>query len=319
MSDSKLNKLTVVGGGVLGGQIAWHSAFHGKRVTVYDLYEEGLDNCRTAHQNYSQIYLDDVGATDTDIQHTQGRLTYSTNLEAAVADADIVIECAPEIPDVKTKVYLDMAEHLPERTIVVTNSSTLLPSQFAEASGRPDKFCALHFANRIWALNFAEVMAHSGTSEQVLEAVTMFAIEIGMVPIPIAKEQNGYVCNSLLVPLLQAAQSLVTNGVSSPENVDRTYMIMNRGCNNGPCAMMDIVGFKTVYDIFSLWGEVNKDEQMLANAKYLKEHFLDKGLLGLQTGQGYFSYPNPSFEAPDFLEVPDASHAKGLAMQAKLT
>ncbi|MFK8020453.1 MAG: 3-hydroxyacyl-CoA dehydrogenase [Pseudomonadales bacterium] len=319
MSDSNLDTLTVLGGGVLGAQIAWHSAFHGKKVIVYDLYEEGLENCRAAHENYSQVYLKEVGATDADIHSTRGRLTYTTKLQESVADADIVIEAAPEIPEVKTKLYLDMAPHLPERTIVATNSSTLLPSQFAEATGRPDKYCALHFANQIWSINFAELMAHQGTSDQVLIDVASFSIEIGMVPIPIEKEQNGYVCNSLLVPLLQAAQSLVTNGVSSPESVDRTYMIMNRGCTNGPCGIMDMVGFKTVYDIFSLWGEVNKDEQMLANAKYLKEHFLDKGMLGLQTGQGYYTYPNPSFEAPDFLDVPDVSNAKGLAMQAKLT
>ena len=81
---------------------------------------------------------------------------------------------------------------------------------------------------------------------------------------------------------------------------------------------MDIVGFKTVYDIFSHWGEVNKDDQMLANARYIKEHFVDKGVLGLQSGQGYFQYPDPSYQAPDFLDVPDISKAKEIALLAKL-
>ena len=318
MTDSKLNKLTVIGAGVLGGQIAWQSAFRGKDVIVYDLYEEGLERCRTAHQTYAHIYIHDLGATETDIQETQGRLSFSTDLQQAVADADIISECAPEIPDVKTRLYQDMAEYLPDRTILATNSSTLLPSQFAEATGRPDKFCALHFANLIWSLNIGEVMAHQGTSEQTLLDVTRFAIEIGMVPIPLEKEQNGYVCNSLLVPILQAAQSLVTNGVSSPEYIDRTYMIMNRGCSVGPCGIMDVVGFKTLHDVFSHWGEVNKDDQMLTNAKYLKEHFLDKGILGLQTGQGYYQYPSPSYQAPDFIDVPDISRAEELALLAKL-
>ena len=218
---AKLNNLTVIGAGVLGGQIAWHSAFRGKIVSVYDLHEEGLERCRTAHQTYAHIYTQDLDATENDIQETQGRLTFSTDLRQAVADADIVIEAAPEIPDVKTRLYQDLAECLPVRTLLATNSSTLLPGQFAEATGRPDKFCALHFANLIWSLNIGEVMAHHGTSEQTLIDVTGFAIEIGMVPIPIEKEQNGYVCNSLLVPILQAAQSLITDGVASPESVDR--------------------------------------------------------------------------------------------------
>ncbi|GMQ84402.1 MAG: 3-hydroxyacyl-CoA dehydrogenase [Gammaproteobacteria bacterium] len=318
MTQAKLNNLTVIGAGVLGGQIAWQSAFRGKNVVVYDLYEEGLEKCRTAHQTYSHIYTQDLGATENDIQETRGRLAFSTDLQQAVADADIVIEAAPEIPDVKTSLYQEMANYLPDRTLLATNSSTLLPSQFAEATGRPDKFCALHFANLIWSMNIGEIMAHQGTSEQTLIDVTRFAIEIGMVPIPVGKEQNGYVLNSMMVPLAHAAQSLITNGVSTPEYVDRTYMIMNRGCSLGPCGLIDVVGFKTMYDVFSHWGEVKKDDQMLANAQYLKEHFLDKGLLGLQTNQGYYQYPNPSYQAADFLDVPDISKAKELALLAKL-
>jgi 3-hydroxybutyryl-CoA dehydrogenase len=201
---------------------------------------------------------------------------------------------------------------------LATNSSTLLPSTFAEATGRPEKFCALHFANLIWSLNIGEVMAHKGTSEQTLVDVTRFAIEIGMVPIPLEKEYNGYVCNAMVVPIINAAQSLITNGASSPEYIDRTYMIVNRGCSYGPCGLMDIAGMPTVFNIFSHWGETNKDVQMIANAQYIKEHFLDKGLLGMQGGQGYFKYPNPTYQAPDFLDVPDASKAEEIAKMAKL-
>ena len=310
MTTSGLKNLTVVGAGVLGGQIAWQSAFKGKAVVVYDLNEQGLDNCRIAHQTYAHIYRQDLGASDNDIQQTKGRLTFSTNLEGAVANADIVIEAIPEIPDLKTQFYKNMASYLPDYTLLATNSSTLLPSMFSEATGRPGKFCALHFANLIWSLNIGEVMAHPGTSKQTLIDVTRFAIEIGMVPIPIEKESNGYVCNALLVPILQAAQSLITNGISTPEYVDRTYMIMNRGCSVGPCGIMDMVGMKTFYDILNHWGQANKDDQMIANAQYIKAHFLDKGLQGMQGGQGYYSYPNPSYQAADFLDVPDISEAE---------
>ena len=78
-------------------------------------------------------------------------------------------------------------------------------------------------------MNLAEIMAHATTSEETLTQIAEFAIEIGMVPIPVEKEQNGYVLNTWLVALLNAAQTLVTNGVSSPEMVDRTYLIGNRG------------------------------------------------------------------------------------------
>jgi 3-hydroxybutyryl-CoA dehydrogenase len=197
-----------------------------------------------------------------------------------------------------------MAPLLPAHTLVATNSSTLLPAQFATATGRPEKYCALHFANMIWSMNLAEVMAHAGTAEETLRAVVRFAIEIGMVPIPIQKEQNGYVLNTWLVPLLSATQSLITNGVSTPEYIDRTYLIANRGCASGPCGVMDIIGMKTCYDVMNYWGNETQDAQLLSNAAYIKKHFLDQGKLGLQTGEGYYSYPNPAYQQPGFLDVP---------------
>ncbi|GGD02765.1 3-hydroxyacyl-CoA dehydrogenase [Halopseudomonas salina] len=312
-----LNNLTVLGAGVLGGQIAWHSAFKGKQVVVYDLFEESLQRCQLAHQQYAAIYQAELGASQSMISETQARLSYSCILADVVINADLVIEAVPEIPEVKTAVYQEMAALLPAHTLVATNSSTLLPAQFASATGRPEKYCALHFANMIWSMNLAEVMAHAGTAEDTLRAVTRFAIEIGMVPIPIQKEQNGYVLNTWLVPLLSATQSLITNGVSTPEYIDRTYLIANRGCAVGPCGIMDIIGMKTCYDVMNYWGNEKQDAQLLADAVYIKQHFVDKGKLGLQTGEGYYRYPNPAYQASDFLAVPDMDALEELVALVK--
>ncbi len=313
MSESKLNRLTVLGGGVLGGQIAWHSAFKGKQVVVYDLHSEGLDNCRAAQLHYAGIYAEGIGASDEVLDTTRQRLTFTNDLAAAVAEADLVIEAVPEIPEVKTATYREMAQLLPAHTLVATNSSTLLPSQFADDTGRPDKYCALHFANLIWSANLAEVMAHPGTHPDTVLAVTRFAIEIGMVPLALRKEQNGYLINSLLVPLANAALSLDREGVASHEDVDRAFMIGNRGVGAGPFGVMDIVGMTTIYNILSYWGALNDDAVMSANARHIKERFLDQGKLGLPSGEGYYRYPQPAFQSPDFLAVPELSKAEELA------
>jgi 3-hydroxybutyryl-CoA dehydrogenase len=315
MSTQQLNRLTVLGGGVLGGQIAWHSAFKGKQVMVYDLYEKGLEQCRADQQRYADIYLADLGASAADMEATRSRLSFTTDMATAAAQADLVIEAVPEAPEIKIATYGELAKYLPAHTLIATNSSTLLPSQFAAATGRPDKYCALHFANLIWQMNVAEVMAHAQTSEETLTAVTRFAIEIGMVPIPVRKEQNGYVINTWFVALLQASLSLVVNGVSTPQDVDRTFMITN-GCAVGPCGMIDVVGMTTAYNISSYWGDLNKDEQMLKNAAFIKEHFLDTGKLGLQTGEGLYKYPDPEYAKPGFLDVPDLSRAEDIAKLA---
>ncbi|WP_319456470.1 MULTISPECIES: 3-hydroxyacyl-CoA dehydrogenase [unclassified Mycobacterium] len=302
---SRLDRVTLLGSGVLGGQIAWHCAFKGKSVVVYDIAEDAIARCQAAQDQYATIYQSDLGATDADIAATKERLTFTTELATAVARADLVIEAVPEIPDVKAAVYKELAELLPVHTLIATNSSTLLPSDFAAATGRPEKFCALHFATTIWRMNFAEVMAHPATSNETLTEVTEFAIEIGMIPIPVRKEHNGYVANSWVVPMLNAAQTLVTNGIAAPEDVDRTFMIA--GSPVGPLGMIDMIGMTTTYNVLAHWGPVNGDAQMNANADYLKQNFLDRGLLGIQTGKGYYEYPNPAYQQPEFLDVPDIS------------
>jgi 3-hydroxybutyryl-CoA dehydrogenase len=113
-----------------------------------------------------------------------------------------------------------------------------------------------------------------------------------MVPIQVQKEQNGYVLNSWLMPLLTAGVSLVVNGVATPEDVDRTFMICNRGCAMGPCGLIDVAGMKTAYVVSQYWGTVSNDAQMLKNAAYVKERFLDQGLQGILGGEGFYRYPN---------------------------
>ncbi len=304
----QVNHLTLLGSGVLGGQIAWHSAFKGKHVVVYDISEEALAACRAAQAQYAALYLmDEIGASEADVAAARQRLSFTTDLAGAVANADLVIEAVPEIPDVKTRVYQQMAPLLQAHTLIATNSSTLLPSDFAAATGRPDKYCALHYANYIWSANLVEIMPHAKTARATLEAVTRFAIETGMVPIAVGTEHNGYVLNSWFPALLNAAQTLVTNGIATPEDVDRTFLIANRGARMGPMGMMDVVGMKTVYDVSMHWGHVRGDAQQLANAEYIKTHLLDKGRTGLLAGKGYYDYPDPAYEAADFLAVPPLS------------
>ncbi|GGO00085.1 3-hydroxyacyl-CoA dehydrogenase [Nocardia rhizosphaerihabitans] len=311
MSD--ISRVTVLGAGVLGGQIAWHSAFKGKTVVVYDVAADAIARAQTTHRTYAGIYLAEVGASEVDIAATWTRLSYSTDLAEAVADVDLVIEAVPEVPGIKTSVYKELADLLPAHTLIATNSSTFLPRDFAAATGRPEKFCALHFANMIWAMNLAEVMAHPGTARDTLSEITEFAIEIGMVPIPVRKENNGYVINAWVVPLLNAAQTLVTNGIALPEDIDRTFMV--NGARFGPMGMFDIIGMKTVYDVLAYWGAKSGDAQMGANAAFIKERFLDRGKLGLATGSGYYTYPDPRHQRADFLAIPDVTAVPDLVDQ----
>lgn len=313
-----LARLTVLGAGVLGGQIAWHSSFRGKSVSLYEPAAQARDRAGAAFDTYAQIYRTQFGADDAMLAAARARLAVCSDLETAVAGADLVIESVPEVPDIKARAYRDMAGLLQPHTIVATNSSTLLPREFAEATGRPDRYCALHFANLIWAMNVVEIMAHPRTSRATLEAAAQFVIDIGQVPVAVARESNGYVLNGWLVPLLTASLALVADGVATPDDVDRTYMIVNRGCAMGPCGIADVIGMKTVFDVSMYWGTVRQDAQMLKIAAYVRERFLDRGLQGALGGEGFYRYPDPAYARRDFLDVPDASAVAAIAERALL-
>lgn len=296
----KIVNVTIAGGGTLGSQIAWQTAFKGFNVTVYDAFDKGLENSKAFHKTFANLFLNQRGVSQKEIDETFARLSYTTNLKEAVKDADIISESVPENPEIKKSFYHELSKVAPEKTIFTTNSSTTLPSDYAKETGRPSKFCALHFANGIWDANIGEVMGHSGTDKAVFDRVVEFAKEIGMVPIKIYKEQNGYILNSLLVPLLNAALDLLVNGVSDIESIDKAWMISTQA-PLGPGIIMDMVGMKTAYDINLLWGEKLKDQSALDRATYLKTNFLDKGNLGQSTGEGFYKYPKPKFEDPNFL------------------
>jgi len=297
----KISNVTIAGAGTLGSQIAWQTAFNGFNVTVFDAFEKSLEASKRYHQQYAELFLKSRGASQDEIDQTMARLRYTTDLAEAVKDADIVSESIPENLEIKQSFYQDLDKVAPEKTIFTTNSSTIIPSEIVSAVDRPEKFLALHFANGIWDANIAEVMGHAGTDAAVFDQVVEFARAIGMVPVPIHKEHNGYVLNSLLVPLLSAAGTLYTKGVADVESIDKTWMI-STASKMGPFGIMDIIGMQTIYDIEILLGKKFNDQAMLARAEFFKSNFIDKGKLGVKSGEGFYQYPNPAYSDPTFLK-----------------
>jgi 3-hydroxyacyl-CoA dehydrogenase len=292
--------ITVAGSGVLGSQIAYQTAYRGFRVRVYDISEEVLVQARRRLAKLKDTYREDLGATQETVDEASNRISFFSDLAQAVANADLVIEAIPEIAHIKTDFYERLGHVAPAKAVFATNSSTLLPSQFAEATGRPSRFLALHFASGIWKNNTAEVMKHSGTDESVFQDVIEFAKAIGMVVLPLYKEQPGYILNSLLVPFLDAAQMLLLNEVADVETIDKTWMIAT-GAPEGPFAMLDTVGITTAYNIVRAQADATGDPKFGRLARLLKTEYIDKGRLGKATGQGFYSYPSPKFLSPDFL------------------
>jgi len=283
---STFSSVTVLGAGVLGSQIAFQTATHGVPVTVYDVSDEAVAVGRRRLDAVVEQFVGDVGeARRAAATAAASGIAFSTDLGEAVAHAGLVIEAVPERLDLKRDVYQRLAAVAPAETVFATNSSTLLPSAIADATGRPDRFLALHFANHVWRQNTAEVMGTEQTDPAVFDQVVAFAEEIGMVPIRLHKEQPGYVLNSLLVPFLGAASQLVARGVADPETVDTTWRI-GTGAPVGPFQIFDVVGLRTAYAIAS----ASPDEGAQAWAEHLKTEYLDHGKYGVESGEGFYRY-----------------------------
>ncbi|WBU52327.1 3-hydroxyacyl-CoA dehydrogenase [Paracoccus sp. SCSIO 75233] len=296
---SVVESLVVAGAGVMGSQVAWQAAWHGKTVVVYDAFEEGLKRSETFFSSYGDEFVKERGASREEVEAAMARITRTTDLEAALADADLVIEQVPENLKIKQEFWQNASRLAPEKTIFCTNTSSLLPSMMLDFVDRPKKFLTLHFCVKVWEANIGEVMLTPQTDPAMRETVSEFAREIGLVPIQIEKEQPGYILNSLLIPFMRAAIELVRTGVGSHQDVDRVWRICMGG--TGPIEMLDKVGMQVAYHLLEGLAEMG-DPTAKEQAEFVKTEFIDKGKLGIGSGAGFYNYPDPEFAREGFLE-----------------
>ena len=187
--------------------------------------------------------------------------------------------------------YEKLSKVLPEKTVIVTNSSTLLPSKLAKSTGRSNKYLALHFANTIWKNNMVEVMASPKTDPKYFEEVIEFAEAIRMIPLPVRKEKSGYLLNSMLVPLLFSGMDLYVNGVSDPKSIDKAWTL-GTGAPKGPFQILDTVGLQTAYNIVQMYVKIPSflaPYNFKGMSKMLKK-YIDEGKLGKASKEGFYKY-----------------------------
>ena len=299
MKAEGIKRILIIGGGTMGSQIALQFAMHGCDIVVYDIAEEVLAKSVTSIRRMAASLVRQQAVTPEEAEAAIGRITTTTVPETAAVDIDLISESIPEDPILKGETFSLFHGLCPERAIFTTNTSTLLPSMFAEASGRPEKLLALHFHD-LRISNVVDIMPHRGTDEKVVALVQAFAKRMGLAPIMMERESSGYIFNAMFGALLLSAQTLAANQIASIEDIDRAWMgVMKMPI--GPFGMMDNVGLDTVWKITDYWGKRSGNEQQLQNAAFLKQ-YVERGALGQKSGKGFYSYPQPSFIEPGFVE-----------------
>lgn len=313
----EIKNVVVAGGGVLGSQIAYQAAYCGYNVTIWLRSEGSITRTQPKLDHLREVYLDTIrkmatpeGQTpqtwargiadyegfDEEVCLAKAEAAYKNlklelDWNKAFGDADLVIESMAENAEEKIAFYKKLAPVLPEKTIVVTNSSTLLPSKFAKFTGRPEKYLSLHFANSIWKNNMTEVMAQDKTDRGCFDQIMEFAKGMRMIPLPVNKEKSGYLLNSMLVPLLFSGMDLYVNGVSDPESIDKAWTL-GTGAPKGPFRILDTVGLTTAYNIVQMYVKV---PSFLAPYNFkgmsaMLKKYIDAGKLGMSSGEGFYKY-----------------------------
>jgi 3-hydroxybutyryl-CoA dehydrogenase len=299
MRIDEVKRVLVVGAGTMGQQIGLQCAMHGYDVVLYDIAPDMVDQALRHVRETVDSLRSGGRLTQAQAHAALNRVTATSDPEVAAFEVDLLSESVPEDPELKGRVFAQFHQLCPPRAIFTTNTSSLVPSMFAEATGRAAQFAALHFHQPVWDSNVVDIMPHPGTSVETVALLRAFAKRIGQIPIELKRESYGYVFNSMLNALNRAALTLAASGVASVEDIDRAWMgVMKMPI--GPFGILDGVGLDTAWHITHYWAEALDDEELRGNAEFLKG-YLDQGRLGVKSGRGFYEYPEPAYQNPGFI------------------
>jgi 3-hydroxybutyryl-CoA dehydrogenase len=235
-------RIAVIGAGVMGSGIAQVLAQAGHEVHGTDVDDEAV--ARAVENVTKGRYGFDRAVTrgkleQADAEAALARLTFSTELEAAVGSAELVIECVPERLDLKVKVFRDLDRLTPPETILASNSSGFPLAALAAATDRPDRVIVWHWASPPVVMKFAEIVVRDETDPEVIERVRSLAAQAGKHPVVVKDHPMawGYVANRVYAAMLQEAGRVVAEGVASHEDVNQ-LMVDCFGWPVGPFAMV---------------------------------------------------------------------------------
>ena len=296
---TNIRKVAVVGTGTLGAQIAIHSSFHGYPVATYDPDEKALEKTVAMIKVRIQNSNREPTLSLEEIQRQAGKIKVARTLKEAVADADLVIEAIPENLELKRRIFKEMDAYAKKEAILATNSSSIPVSRIEGATGRPEKCLNLHFYSLDLGRNFADVMGGSKTAPEILETGKEWVRSIGCVPLTVKKELLGFCFNRVWRAVKRETLHMWAGGYVDFRDIDRGWMIWT-GMSQGPFGIMDAVGLDVVYGIEMVYYDESKDPKDRP-PEALKEK-VGRNELGIKTGKGFYSYPDPEYKDPNFLK-----------------
>ncbi len=284
----RIERVGVIGSGLMGSGIAQVAAYNGFNVTLVDVDQQRVDAAIEGIHKRLLREAERGRISAEDCEASYQRLTGVADIETlnSMARVDAVIEAVVEDLDVKGKIFHRLGEVCTPGALLASNTSSLPLSDLAAASKRPERVIGLHFFNPPWALKLVEIVSTASTTDETLTDAMRFCEKLGRVAVQV-KDTPGFIANRLLVPFIFDAIDLLDSGVSSAEDIDNACKV---GLNHtmGPLATADLIGLDTLKliaeSMFEEYGEPR------FKAPTLLRRLVSLGHLGRKTGRGFFKY-----------------------------
>ena len=294
----KIKKVAVIGTGLLGTQIAMISVHAGYKVTVYDTVASAFED------TYNKLHADLKAKGINPFipwehwEKCKAAINFTTHLGDALKEVDLVVEAITEDLEVKRKVFKQMGKNAPTEAIFASNSSSIPISRMEESSGRPGRCINTHFYAILQGMNMADLMPGTKTLPDVMKTGEEWIRSLGCVPLRVKREILGFCFNSVWRAIKKQSLYMWGNDFVDFRDIDRAWCIF-WGNKIGPFGLMDTVGLDTVYNIEMVYYNESKDPRDKPPDALMKK--IKNGELGVKSGKGFYTYPNPEFLKPDFL------------------
>lgn len=290
MRARDIRRVAVVGAGTMGHGIAQEFALAGYDTRIVDQTDERLNAARDGMRRNLQLLADAGLLAADDIEPALARVRASTSLAEAVADADLVIEAVFEDVAIKHALFRQLDELCPERAILASNSSSIMPSVLAAATQRPERVLVAHYFNPPHLMPLVEVVKSSATSDDVARVVYDLLKGIGKRPVMMQKEAPGFIANRMQVALQREALALVAQGYATPRDVDTvvTASFGRRLAFAGPFEIADIGGLDVIGAVAAL---LMPEIESATSVPAVLTDKVARGDYGVKSGRGFYDWP----------------------------
>ena len=297
-SANDIKTVLIIGNGLMGNQIACQCALFGKNVRMFvGLADESIESIQAIQNKYLESLIEKEMISRNVVDEAVSRISYDTDIERICNNIDLVSESVLESIPIKREIWQRFAPYLPDDAILTSNTSTLPVSEYAEATGAPERFMAWHGHAPVFIQNYFDIMPHPGTDLSIVSPMIEFSESIGLTCGVLTKETPGYLANNMLTAVFDAAFELLLSGAASHQDIDKAWMAV-RVYPIGPFGLMDKVGLRTVRHV----NAAREQTDFIKATLEFVDGMIAEGRLGCENNKGFYDYPNPEFQREDFVK-----------------